>query len=81
MSRWIKLDNLFEKHEVRRHTEGASLLYVLSEWNMSNLIKARSCNLSCLEVGEERYGPPLLAAMATGSKEAIWAFVEALRRK
>ena len=26
LPRWVKLDNLFEKHEVRRHTEYVSLL-------------------------------------------------------
>lgn len=45
---------------------------------MSNLIRTRLSTLSCLEVGEERYGPPLFAAMATGSKEAVQAFAEAL---
>ncbi|MCJ1380218.1 hypothetical protein MMC17_003321 [Xylographa soralifera] len=80
LDRWIKLDNLFERYEVRRHTDKISLLYVLGERNMSNLIKAHPSALSCLEVGEERYGPPLFAAMATGSKEAFIAFAEALHR-
>ena len=80
LNRWIKLDNLFERHEVRRHSDEMSILYVLGERNMSNLIKARPSALSCLEVGEERYGPPLFAAMATGSKEAVQAFAEALHR-
>ncbi|MCJ1290795.1 hypothetical protein MMC34_002337 [Xylographa carneopallida] len=47
---------------------------------MSNLIKAHPSALSCLEVREERYGPPLFAAMATGSKKAFQAFAEALHR-
>ncbi|MCJ1396679.1 hypothetical protein MMC18_009571, partial [Xylographa bjoerkii] len=80
LNRWIKLDNLFERHEVRRHTDKMSLLYILGERNMSNLIKAHPSALSCLEVEEERYGPPLFAAMATGSKEAFQAFAEALHR-
>ncbi len=81
LKRWIKLDNLFEKHEVRRHTDGMSLWCLLGERNMSNLINARPCNLSCLDVEKERYGPPLFAAMATGSKEAIRAFTEVLIRE
>ncbi|MCJ1422111.1 hypothetical protein MMC32_008482, partial [Xylographa parallela] len=80
LNRWIKLDNLFQKHEIRRHTDEMSFLYVLGERNMSNLIKAHPSALSCLEVGEERYGPPLFAAMATGSKEAFQVFEEALHR-
>ncbi|KAI9862355.1 MAG: hypothetical protein M1813_004831 [Trichoglossum hirsutum] len=78
LARWIKLDNLFEKYEVRRHTEDVSLLYVLAEGNMSNLIRAHPSILSCFEVEKERYGPPLFAALATGSEEAVRMFVEAL---
>ncbi|KAH0552862.1 hypothetical protein GP486_006936, partial [Trichoglossum hirsutum] len=74
---WIKLNNLFEKHQVRRHTEDVSLLYVLAEGNMSNLIRTHPSILSCFEVEKERYGPPFFAALATRSKEAVQAFVEA----
>ncbi|KAH0544912.1 hypothetical protein FGG08_000992 [Glutinoglossum americanum] len=77
LARWIKLNNLFEKYEVRRHTEDASLLYVLAEGNMPNLIRAHPSILSCFEVEKERYGPPLFAALATGSEEAVRTFVEA----
>lgn len=78
LTTWIRLDNLFEKHEVRRHTEEMSLLYVLGERNLPSLIRAYPSAVSCLEVGKERYGPPLLAALATRSKEAFQAFVDAL---
>ncbi|OCK73384.1 hypothetical protein K432DRAFT_340366, partial [Lepidopterella palustris CBS 459.81] len=74
---WIRLNNLFEKHEVRRHKQNVSLLYILAEGNMSNLIKVHPSILSCFEVEEERYGPPLFAALATGSEEAFRAFMEA----
>ncbi|KAF2809070.1 uncharacterized protein BDZ99DRAFT_445047 [Mytilinidion resinicola] len=74
---WIKLDNLFKKNEVRRHTQEVSLLYVLAEGNMSNLIKVHPSILSWLEVGNERYGPPLFAALATGSEEAVITFLQA----
>ena len=74
--RWIRLDNLFEEHKARRHTEDVSLLYVLAEGNMSNLIRVHPSIFSCLKVVKERYGPPLFAALATGSKEAVQKFVE-----
>ncbi|KAJ3545042.1 hypothetical protein NM208_g2710 [Fusarium decemcellulare] len=74
---WIKLDNLFEKHEARRHTQKASLLYLLSEHNLANLIAIHPSNLSCFEVEVERYGPPLLAALSTGSREAVYALLKA----
>jgi hypothetical protein len=72
---WIKLKNLFEKHAVRRYSPKASLLYLLSEYNMSNLIKIHPSNLSYLEVEDERYGLPFFAAMATRSKEAVQTFI------
>ncbi|KAH0556849.1 hypothetical protein GP486_005359, partial [Trichoglossum hirsutum] len=74
---WIKIENLLEKHEIRRHSEKVSLLYILAEGNMSNLIRGYPSILSCLEVEEERYGPPLFAALATRSEEAVRTFVEA----
>jgi hypothetical protein len=73
---WISLDNLFERHEIRRHTLNASLLYILAEGNMSNLIRIHPSNLSCFEVENERYGLPLFAALATGSDEAVRTFLE-----
>ena len=78
LTHWIKLDNLFEEDKVRKHTEDVSLLYVLAEGNMSNLIRVHPSVLSCLEVENDRYGPPLFASLATGSEEAVQAFVEAL---
>ncbi|ORY09451.1 heterokaryon incompatibility protein-domain-containing protein, partial [Clohesyomyces aquaticus] len=78
---WIKLDNLFEKHEVRRHTEEMSLLYLLGERNMPALIRAHPSAVSCLEAGTERYGPPLFAALATRSEQALLAFVDALSKE
>lgn len=77
---WLWLDNLFEKHQVRRHTLKASLLYILAENNLSNLIKIHPSILSCLEVEDERYGFPLLASLATGSESAVRAFFSALAR-
>ncbi|EHK23069.1 uncharacterized protein TRIVIDRAFT_151071 [Trichoderma virens Gv29-8] len=74
---WIKLDNLFERHEVRRH-KNASLLYILAEHNMGNLIRRHPSILSCFEVQDERYGPPIFAALATNSGEATRAFLKAL---
>ena len=73
---WIKLNNLFEEDERRRYTENVSLLYVLAEGNMSNLIGAHPSIHLCLKVEKERYGPPLFAALATGSKEAVQTVVE-----
>ncbi|KAL9049483.1 MAG: hypothetical protein Q9162_007197 [Coniocarpon cinnabarinum] len=68
---WINLDNLFERHEVRRHTSKASLLYVLAEHNMGKLIASCPSNLACFEVEDVRYGAPIFAALATQSYAAV----------
>ncbi|KAH7398566.1 hypothetical protein BKA66DRAFT_391331, partial [Pyrenochaeta sp. MPI-SDFR-AT-0127] len=77
LAHWIKLDNMFEKRQVRRHTHAMSMLYLLGERNLPNLIKSHPFAKSCFDIGEERYGPPFFAAVATGSKEAVRAFVDA----
>ncbi|KAI2479940.1 Pfs NB-ARC and Ankyrin domain protein [Pyrenophora tritici-repentis] len=69
--RWVKLDNLFEKHEVRRHTERVSLLYLLAELNAANLIRVHPSVNSCLDVEDERYGCPLFAAAAMSSEKTL----------
>lgn len=74
---WIKLDRIVEEHMVRRHTFKASLLYLLAEYGAVNLINCHPEKLSCFRVEEERYGPPILAALATGSHEAVCAFLRA----
>lgn len=52
-----------------------SLLYVLAEKNMSNLLKVYTSTSEWLEIGNERYGPLLFAALATGSEDAIRTFL------
>jgi hypothetical protein len=76
LAKWIELDNLFEKHEIRRHSSQSSLLYILAERNMSNLIRVHPRNLFYLDVENERYGVPLFAALATGSYETFVTFLE-----
>lgn len=74
---WIKLDNLIERHEIRRHTLTASLLYTLSENNLHHLITIYPFKLCCFEVGTERYGTPIFAALATNSNGAVQALLRA----
>ncbi|KAF2689663.1 hypothetical protein K458DRAFT_290915, partial [Lentithecium fluviatile CBS 122367] len=76
---WVKLDNLFQKHKVRRHSERVSCLYLLAELNMANLIKVRLSANQCLAVEDERYGCPLFAAAATGSEGALELCMNAIR--
>ncbi|CAN9410721.1 unnamed protein product [Alternaria alternata] len=78
-SQWVKLNNLFEKHQVRRHTETVSLLYILAELNMVNLIRVLGSASCCLDVEAERYGCPLFAAAATSSEQAFELCMESIQ--
>jgi len=74
---WVRLDNLFQGDTRYKYTQDTSLLYILAEGNMSNLIRVHPSIFSCFEVEKERYSTPFLAALATGSKDTVQAFVEA----
>ena len=70
LSNWILLDNLFEKFQIRRHTSGASLLYILAEKNFSNLIRTQlnrelDPDTAIERCEKERYVTPLSAALAS----------------
>ncbi|KAF7883734.1 uncharacterized protein EAF02_005654 [Botrytis sinoallii] len=67
---WAFVNNYLENHEIRRYTGSVTLLYLLAERNLANLIRTRSRKESCFDITEQRYGPSILAALATGSDEA-----------
>lgn len=39
LRKWLLLNNVLERYQVRRYTPGASLLYVLAEQNSANLLR------------------------------------------
>jgi ankyrin repeat protein len=78
LDRWVEYNNVFEKHEVRKYTKDVTLLYLLAERNLKSLIKASPSILDCLEIGNERYGPPIFASVFCRSVDATQLFVEAL---
>lgn len=77
LSRWITLDNLSEKHLTRQHNLNTSLLYILAEQGLANLIKLHTPNSLCFEVEEGRYGAPIFAALASNSRLAVSALLKA----
>jgi ankyrin repeat protein len=76
LQQWIFLNNLLEKFDIRRYTKSASLLYILAERNLADLIRIHPQRESCFDVEDERYGLPMFAALATGSNEVIRTFLE-----
>ncbi|KAL8344433.1 hypothetical protein RB601_004802 [Gaeumannomyces tritici] len=74
--RWVELDNAIAMYGLRKHTKNVSLIYLLAEQDAASLIKASPDPLpyrhyTRKSIGQERYGAPLVAAIAHGSHEAI----------
>ncbi|RKL51797.1 hypothetical protein BFJ70_g512 [Fusarium oxysporum] len=76
LANWIQHNNVFQDKEVRRHTTSASLLYLLAEYNFGGLIESHQGSQSCFDIEGERYGAPILAAMATGSRPTVWKLLK-----
>ena len=76
LPRWVTLNNALERHVIRRYTKSVNLLYLLAENDLADLIRIHPRAISCFDVEDERYGPPIFAALATESNKAIESFVE-----
>lgn len=60
-----------------RYPQDVSLLYLLAERNLSNLVKIHPSRLLYLERERSLYECPLFAALACGNKEVVQIFVAA----
>ncbi|KAK6839915.1 hypothetical protein PG987_005781 [Apiospora arundinis] len=67
---WVALSNLFKKYEIRKYPPNARLVYILTEKNLYHLISSYQTTTSPLEMGQERYKCPLVAALVMRSQEA-----------
>ena len=75
---WVLVNNTLEKHAIRQYEDNISLRYILAENNLAQLIAVHPQSESCFEVvPNARYGPPIFAALATESHEAVRALLEA----
>ncbi|KAH6645094.1 ankyrin repeat-containing domain protein, partial [Truncatella angustata] len=73
---WIRHYNALQKHDTRRYTPKASLLYILAESDTPALVRAYRPRQSYFEVEDERYGLPILAAVAMKSSATVQAMLE-----
>ncbi|KAK2609803.1 hypothetical protein N8I77_003283 [Diaporthe amygdali] len=71
LQRWILLNNALEHHGFRRHTKSVSLLYILAENNLADLIQIHPRRKFCFHVEAERYGAPIFAAVFNNSHLAV----------
>ncbi|KFY15667.1 hypothetical protein V491_05602 [Pseudogymnoascus sp. VKM F-3775] len=72
---WINLNNYFERYQIRRHTSNGSLIYILAEQNLPNLIRIELKRVPHMDIKGERYGFPLLAALALKNESAVRALL------
>ncbi|OCK74802.1 hypothetical protein K432DRAFT_397795, partial [Lepidopterella palustris CBS 459.81] len=75
LERWVELDNLFERYQIRRHTSNSSLLYILAEQNLPNLIQIELGRVPHMDINGERYGFPSHVALAQGNENAVRALL------
>jgi hypothetical protein len=76
LQRWIFLSNALQRYDDQRYTKSASLLYILAEKNLADLIRIYPRREFCFNIESERYGLPVFAALATRSHEAVQTFLE-----
>ncbi|KIN08775.1 hypothetical protein OIDMADRAFT_37838 [Oidiodendron maius Zn] len=72
---WINLDNIFKKHQTRQHTTDCSLLYILAEKDLPNLIRIELKRVQHMDIRGERYGFPLNVALAHINENDIRALL------
>ncbi|WKT53744.1 Ankyrin repeat [Fusarium oxysporum f. sp. vasinfectum] len=75
VSNWVRIFNTFEKHKVRKYSQGADILYILADRGHSELIRVRLDVNPRIDGGGGRYRHPLLAAMAKGNKDSVTALL------
>lgn len=76
LNTWVRVSNLFEVHEVRRHTPKVSLLYILAQKNLARLIEEALRLNSMIDVEGERYRYPIFAALANGHRDAVRSLLQ-----
>ncbi|KAH7014390.1 uncharacterized protein B0I36DRAFT_378122 [Microdochium trichocladiopsis] len=77
LQNWVAYRNALAG--VQYYTDNVSLLYILADYNLHNLIQIYPSILDCLVVERERYGYPLFSALAAQSFDAIKVFASAMR--
>ncbi|KAL8368320.1 hypothetical protein RB599_003983 [Gaeumannomyces hyphopodioides] len=63
--------NISQRSKTLRYTRGVNSLYILAERNRAALIRIHPQRHTGFDVGSERCGAPILAAVANGSGDAI----------
>ncbi|KAL8335873.1 hypothetical protein RB598_009864 [Gaeumannomyces tritici] len=79
LPRWVVLNNVLERHTVRRYTASVSLCYLLAERNLPHLVYSYPDPTVFFTVEQERYGPPIFAALAMENDDTIQAILQSFQ--
>ncbi|EJT73826.1 hypothetical protein GGTG_07681 [Gaeumannomyces tritici R3-111a-1] len=81
LSQWAMFSSALEQFAVRRYSKSVDLLYILAERNMSHLIPLLCSDpKTFFSAGKERYGPPIFAALATESHDAVATMLQGIQK-
>ena len=83
--KWVRLDIILEKFEIRRHCSEPNMLYILAERHLNSLVRLQKTIehnpiAAVLSTSNERYCSPIIAATAKSihGSETIDALVQTL---
>ncbi|MCJ1437849.1 hypothetical protein MMC27_007236 [Xylographa pallens] len=74
---WIYFYNLFERYNVRKYSPEDSLLYIVSNGNMANLVRALIEDSTDADGPGSRYGNALQAACVNGNGDIARLLIDA----
>ena len=72
---WIKFYNLLSRYQNHRFTREASLLYILAEKDLPNLIKLQRKKCPTTDIEGERHKFPIYTALAYRNRRAVAALL------
>ncbi|KAF9886268.1 hypothetical protein FE257_011881 [Aspergillus nanangensis] len=75
ITKWIHMNNFFEKSPFLKYTQAANLLYILADKGYPELIRARLKTDPNIHVRGERHRYPLFASLARGNKASFAALL------
>ncbi|CAI7636057.1 unnamed protein product [Penicillium pancosmium] len=75
ITNWVKVNNLFEKSQIRSYSPNANLLYILADKGYPELIRTRLQIFPEIHIFGERYKYPLFAALARSDKASVAALL------
>ena len=77
LRRWIHFRNLLERYKTCRYTSTATLIYILAEMNLPELVRSLIDDGHNVHINGERYGNPLQAACVHGHKNVACLLLDA----